>query len=83
MTRPRLGPRAERGEVWQTDLGLAAKPRPVLILGWPGSEDRQIFTFVPHTTALRGTAFEVSVAVPFLEKGGFDAQGISTVSTVN
>jgi mRNA interferase MazF len=51
-------------------------------LGCPGSEDRQIFTLVPHTTALRGTAFEVSVAVRFLEKGGFDAQGISTVSTV-
>jgi mRNA interferase MazF len=37
---------------------------------------------VPHTTSLRGTRFEVAVAVPFLRAGGFDAQGIVTVPTV-
>jgi hypothetical protein len=34
--------KAKRGEVWQADLGLAAKARPVLIIGIPESDDRQI-----------------------------------------
>jgi mRNA interferase MazF len=74
-------PRANRGEVWQVDLGLAAKPRPVVILALPGHDDRQIFTYVPHTTQPRGTDFEISIPTRFLEEGVFDAQGISTIST--
>jgi mRNA interferase MazF len=31
---------------------------------------------VPHTTALRGGRFEVAVAVPRLENGAFDVQGL-------
>lgn len=74
---------ARRGEVWLVDLGLAAKIRPCLVLGVPGAdEDRALVTVVPHTTSLRGTRYEVSVAVPFLRSGGFDAQGIVTVPTV-
>ena len=74
--------RASRGEVWLTDLGLAAKQRPVLILGLPGSDDRQIFTYVPHTTSAYGTDFEVTIKCAFLKDGVFDAQGISTVPCV-
>jgi mRNA interferase MazF len=74
--------RAKRGEVWKADLGLIAKTRPVLILGTPGPNHRQIFTYVPHTTQLQGTEFEVSIPARYLEKGAFDAQGISTVQTV-
>jgi hypothetical protein len=36
--------------------------------------DRALVTLVPHTTALRGTRFEVTVSVRYLKAGGFDAQ---------
>lgn len=72
-----------RGEVWLVDLGLAAKIRPCLVIGVPGAdEDRTLVTVVPHTTSLRGTRYEVSIATRFLRAGGFDAQGIVTVPTV-
>jgi mRNA-degrading endonuclease toxin of MazEF toxin-antitoxin module len=46
-----------RGEVWQVDLGLAAKIRPALILSRPPRDnDRALVTLVPHTTAVRGAA---------------------------
>jgi mRNA interferase MazF len=71
-----------RGEVWLVDLGLAAKVRPCLVLSVPIADtDRALHTLVPHTTALRGTRFEVEIRVPFLRPGGFDAQGIVTVPT--
>jgi mRNA interferase MazF len=70
-------------EVWLVGLGLAAKIRPCLVLGVPSAdEDRALVTVVPHTTSLRGTRYEISVPVPFLRSGGFDAQGIVTVPTV-
>lgn len=72
----------ERGEVWLVDLGLAAKVRPCLVLSVPiADSDRALHTLVPHTTALRGTRFEVEIQLPFLRTGGFDAQGIVTVPT--
>ncbi len=68
-----------RGEVWLFDLGMAAKTRPVLIMSVPyGDADRVLFTVVPHTTALRGSTFEISVSAPFLKPGAFLVQGIST-----
>jgi mRNA interferase MazF len=70
----------QRGEVWLVDLGLAAKIRPGLVLSIPPSEeDRALVTLVPHTTSLRGSRFEVSIPVPFLRAGGFDAQGLVTI----
>lgn len=70
----------ERGEVWLIDLGMAAKVRPALVLSVPASEsDRALVTLVPHTTSLRGSRFEVSIHVPFLKAGGFDAQGLVTI----
>jgi mRNA interferase MazF len=69
-----------RGEVWLTDLGMAAKVRPCLVLSVaPGPADRVLFTLVPHTTTIQGTAFEISVPVRFLKPGAFDAQGLVTV----
>lgn len=63
-----------------TDLGMAAKVRPCLVLSVPpGPADRVLFTLVPHTTTLHGTAYEVAVPVPFLKPGAFDAQGLVTV----
>jgi mRNA interferase MazF len=34
---------------------------------------------VPHTTSVRGSRFEVSVPVPFLRAGAFDAQSLVTI----
>jgi len=73
-------PIAQRGEVWQVDLGLVAKVRPALILSVPFLDhERAVFGIVPHTTAARGTRFEVSAAVPGLQTGVFDAQGLRNV----
>ena len=69
-----------RGEVWVTDLGMAAKVRPCLVLSVaPGPADRLLYTLVPHTTSLHGTAYEVAVPALFLKPGAFDAQGLVTV----
>jgi mRNA interferase MazF len=69
-----------RGEVWQVDLGLAAKVRPALVLSRPaGDDDRALVTLVPHTTAIRGSAYEVAVRVGFLRDGAFDAQNLVTI----
>jgi mRNA-degrading endonuclease toxin of MazEF toxin-antitoxin module len=59
-----------RGEVWLFDCGMVAKVRPVLILSIPfAASDRAVVTAVFHTTALRGSDFEVKIQVPFLERG--------------
>ena len=68
-----------RGEVWLFDLGMAAKTRLVLVVSVAyGDVDRAIVTVVPHTTQLRGSPFEISVRTPFLQRGAFLVQGIST-----
>jgi mRNA interferase MazF len=72
-----------RGEVWMFDCGFAEKVRPVLVLSVPpGPQDRVLVTVVPHTTALRGSEFEVAVPVRFLKPGAFLVQGISTYPAV-
>jgi mRNA interferase MazF len=70
-------PNVRRGEVWQVDFGLVAKVRPALVLGCDiADEDRVLAAVVYHTTALRGSRYEVPMRVPGLEEGGFDAQGL-------
>ena len=72
-----------RGGVWLVDLGLAAKSRPCLVMTMPTEDsDRALVTVVPHTTALRGSRFEVTVSARYLKAGGFDAQGIVTIPAV-
>lgn len=69
----------KRGEVWLCDCGIAEKVRPVLILSVPfADKDRALITVVFHSTALRGSQFEVSVQVPFLKTGAFIAQSVAT-----
>jgi mRNA interferase MazF len=71
-----------RGEVWLFDCGMMEKTRPVLILSTSfGPNDRAVVTVVFHSTALRGSAFEVVVNVPFLKQGAFIAQSIATYPT--
>jgi len=58
---------------------MAEKVRPVLVLSVPFTDrDRAVVTVVFHSTALRGSAFEVTVGVSFLKTGAFIAQSIAT-----
>jgi mRNA interferase MazF len=62
------------------DLGMAAKVRPAVVISVPADDaDRALATLVPHTTSARNSRFEVSVSVPFLKAGVFDAQSLVTV----
>lgn len=74
---------AQRGEIWLIDLGMVAKTRPALVLS-VAYEDREraVVTYVPRTTVLRGTRFEVSHNARGFDAGGFDAQGIAGVPSV-
>lgn len=72
-----------RGEVWLWDCGMVEKERPVLILSVPfGDADRAVVTVVFHSTALRGSSYEVTVPCPFLKPGAFVCQSIATYPTV-
>jgi mRNA interferase MazF len=72
----------QRGEVWLFDCGMMEKVRPVLIFSIPFADtDRALVTVVFHSTALRGSQFEVKVETPFLKPGAFIAQSIATYPT--
>src|SRR5262245_26288878 len=71
-------PPAQRGELWLIDLGMAEKPRPCLLL----SIAYLVVSYVPRTTTLRGTRFEVPHQARGLEPSAFDAQGIGSVPIV-
>lgn len=76
-------PNGKRGEVWIVDLGMAAKIRPCVIVSIPiEDQDRALVTLIPHTTSVRGSRFEVAIAVPGLERGAFDVQNVVTVPIV-
>jgi mRNA interferase MazF len=76
-------PTPRRGEVWLIDFGFAGKTRPALVVSVAfGDQDRALITVVPHTTSLRGSPWEISVAVPFLKSGAFLVQGVTTFPTV-
>lgn len=72
---------AERGDVWQIDFGLAAKVRPALLLtGEPDDNALDVFTVLLHTTALRGSRWELPIPKPFLKEGAFHLQHNQTIS---
>ncbi len=74
---------ANAGEVWIIDFGLAAKVRPALLLtGAPADDELEVVTTLLHTTAVRGSRWELSIPKPFLKPGAFHLQQIQTVSTV-
>jgi mRNA interferase MazF len=77
-------PAAKPGDIWIVDLGMAAKVRPCLVLTPPPQkEDLEVFTVVAHTTACRGSRWEVSIPKSFLDsEGAFDVQRIATVASV-
>jgi mRNA interferase MazF len=62
---------------------MVEKVRPVLIFSVPFADtDRAVVTVVFHSTALRGSAFEVTMQIPFLKDGAFIAQSIATYPAV-
>jgi mRNA interferase MazF len=70
----------KRGEVWQVDFGVTAKVRPAVIISVDYSEaDRALVGVVPHTTATRGSQFEVATDIRFLDRGAFLVQGIQAL----
>jgi mRNA interferase MazF len=77
-------PAAKPGDVWQIDLGMAAKVRPCFVLTrQPKGDELDVFTIVAHTTSLRGNHREVSIPKSFLDdEGAFDVQRIATVASV-
>jgi mRNA interferase MazF len=61
-------------------LGLAAKVRPALVISVAFLDtERALHAIVPHTTAPRGTRFEVSLNVRGLDAGVFDVQGLRNI----
>ena len=76
-------PNPKRGEVWLIDFGVQGKTRPALVVSVAfGDRDRALITVVPHTTALRGSPFEIVVDAPFLKPGAFLVQGVATFPTI-
>jgi mRNA interferase MazF len=64
------------------DCGMVEKVRPVLIFSIPFADnDRAILTVIFHSSALRGSEFEIRIPVPFLMDGAFIAQSIANLST--
>ena len=73
-------PEVKRGEVWLVDLGMAQKARPAVILSVAYLDhERALITYVPRTTSLRSTRFEVRHEGRGFLSGAFDAQSIGTV----
>jgi mRNA interferase MazF len=70
------------GEEWWVDFGLAAKIRPALILSeYPQDEELALLVVIPHTTAVRGNRWELSVPKQFLKSPGvFHLQQIQPIS---
>ena len=71
-----MGPsEVSRGDIWLVDLGLAAKVRPVVVLSVAYLDhERAVATYIPRTTSLRNTRFEVPHSAPGFQLGAFDAQ---------
>jgi mRNA interferase MazF len=70
----------KRGDIWLVDLGLAQKVRPAVILSVAYLDhERALITYVPRTTSLRSTRFEVEHQAAGFAPGGFDAQSIGTM----
>lgn len=76
-------PQAQRGEIWLIDLGMAQKPRPCLVLSIAYLDhERAVVSYVPRTTTLRATRFEIQHPARGFDTGAFDAQGIGSIPVV-
>ncbi|HEY5041627.1 MAG TPA: type II toxin-antitoxin system PemK/MazF family toxin [Verrucomicrobiae bacterium] len=69
------------GEIWRVDLGMAAKVRPALVLSdYSDDDELALLVIIPHTTAVRGSRWELSIPKPFLKPGAFHLQQVQPVS---
>lgn len=69
------------GEIWRVDFGMAAKVRPALVLSdYPRDEELALLVVIPHTTAVRGNRWELTLPKPFLKPGAFHLQQIQPIS---
>ncbi len=76
-------PRANPGEVWIVDLGMAAKVRPCLIISdYPSDDELALIIIIPHTTAVRSNRWELPVPKKFLKDGAFHLQQLQSVPIV-
>jgi len=65
------------------DFGLAAKVRPALILSdYPADDELALLVVIPHTTAVRGNRWELSLPKPLLKPGVFHLQQIQPLPLV-
>ncbi len=67
------------------DLGLAAKPRPVVIVSrYDPNPPRVLALYVPLTTQYRGSRYEVALGkLPFLEQASIaNVQGLGSLAEV-
>jgi mRNA interferase MazF len=72
--------RSKTGGHLLVDLGLAQKVRPAVVLSVAYLDyERALITYVPRTTSLRGTRFEVEHHAPGFAPGGFDVQSIGSI----
>ena len=77
--------RHRHGEIWLADLGLAAKPRPVVIVSRDDSTPpRALVIYVPLTTQNRGSQYEIPLPkLRFLDQDSFaNVQGIGSLPVV-
>ena len=75
--------RAGRGEIWLIDLGLVQKTRPCLVLSIAFLDhERAVVSYIPRTTHLRQTRFEVPHQGRGFEPGAFDARGVGSIPEV-
>jgi len=73
------------GEVWLADLGLAAKPRPVVVVSRDDPDPpRALILYVPLTTQNRGSPYETAVPkLRFLDRDSVaNVQGLGSLPTV-
>jgi mRNA interferase MazF len=77
-----LGQNARKRDIWLIDLGMAGKFRPgILLTEYPNDNELALITIVPHTTALRGTRWELRIPKRFLSNdGAFHFQQIQSIS---
>src|SRR5471032_22560 len=72
-----------RGDIWLVDLGMVQKVRPAVVLSVQYEDhERALVTYVPRTTSLRDSRFEVVHEGRGFLPGAFDAQSIGTVPSV-
>jgi mRNA interferase MazF len=72
-----------RGEIWLIDLGLAQKHRPAVIMSIAYLDhERALVAYVPRTTSLRGSRFEVAHQAQGFLPGAFEVQSLGSVPVV-